>query len=155
MSLRFSLLPEFESGERILSSLPWAWMATGKSLPTYRVFAAIPIIAELGLYVTDRRLVFVASLFRILGIHSSIWFLDDQSRERLDHVTTGRSSIFGPYVEIVSEDPHGHWWRSRVARIRIYTRNADELQNTIHLQATGNDSQPSAGPNVLPSVGQP
>ena len=139
-----SLVPRLLSGEKVLSIRQWIWAASGKSLPSYRLFFLLPPIQEAGIYVTDRRVLLVAYLFRIFAFEASIWFprcVASETDEVIQSETVDRMPILGRYIEIISTDPVKHWYRSPESRLRLFVRDPQSLHNVIAQAMAG--EQPS------------
>lgn len=152
MGVSLVLLPRFEPGERVLQSKGWIWAAVGKSLPAYRISISIPIIVESGLYVTPHRLVFVTLLFRLVLFQASVWFDGDEAsagHETVRSAACGRDRLFGPYLEIITENTARHWWRSHQVRLRLYMTKPELLEGSIQeaLGTAGKHSQPPDAPS--------
>lgn len=129
-----SLIPQFLAGEKVLYVKKWIWAASGKSLPSYRLFFSLPPIQEAGIYLTDRRILIATYLFRILAFEWSIWFpqrVVSETEEVIQDVTIGRMPVFGKYLQIISEDPIRRWYRSPKSRLRIFLRDPQPLYDLI------------------------
>ncbi|MBI5388284.1 MAG: protein kinase [Verrucomicrobia bacterium] len=138
---KFNLLTELLPGERVLQFKKWIWGISAKSPPSYRLFFSLPPLLEAGLYITDRRVVLISTLVRLLSQEVSVWFptqAKSEDRDWLKEASTGQNR-FGRYVELISEDARKHWYRSREMRLRFYTRAPALLQQAItaaQLEAT-------------------
>jgi hypothetical protein len=136
VGIRFSLnmLPKFLPGEKVLLFKPWLWFASGKSSPSYRIFIPIPLLCEAGLYITDRRVVFIFYLCRLFIMENSLWFKDKgklEDNEFVEETSVGRNFLLGPYLEIVSEISPIPWYRSHRARLRFYMKDAEYARRVI------------------------
>lgn len=137
MGLRFSLslLPSLLSGERILLFQRRVWLYSGRSFPGYRIFFTLPPLFEAGMYVTDRRVLLVAHVFRLFSQEFEQWFAGRGGPAGdvvIQHVTTGRSRWWGPYLEILSaSSARKVWYWSGHVRVRLYTRKAEAVQQVI------------------------
>jgi hypothetical protein len=113
----------------------WLWAASAKSLPmTYRWDMSLPPVCEIGLYVTDRRVLPVAHMFRLVTQECSLWYEgrnppDDQ--ELIKEVSVGSHMLLGPYLEVISEDPARHWYRSDRLRLRLFMKSAEQYHEVI------------------------
>jgi len=138
---RFGFLPDLRPGEKVLYVKPWVWSASFKSLPSYRVFFSLPPLWEAGLYVTDRRVLLVACVFRLLSQEFSIWFpgkAEPGDQELLKKVGRGSFHLLGEYLEIISEGPGKRWYRSRQLRSRLFMRHPEVIHDLISKElATG------------------
>jgi hypothetical protein len=129
-----SLLPRLSAGEKVLHYQPWLWVSSGKSLPSYRVSVSLPLVQEMGLYVTDRRVVLFGWLFRLIRWEWAAWFAGKDERADHDSITeifVGRSPLLGRYLQIKTYDPVKHWWRSREARIRLFMKDPEPLRRIL------------------------
>ena len=136
MSYRVSLnlLPRLRTGEKVLYFKPWIWAASAKSLPSYRIFFIIPIVQEAGLYVTDRRVLIVYTLFRLVALEFSAWFegkAESDDRERVKDVNVGRHSLCGSYLELLTYNPTKFRLRSHECRIRYYMSDPEPIYRAI------------------------
>jgi hypothetical protein len=136
MGLRFKLylLPALLPDEKVLLFKKRVWLSSGKSYPSNRIFFSLPPLWEAGLYVTDRRLLFVVHLFRLVSQEWSIWF--EGRNEPGDHefvkgVNLGKSRLFGPYLEVISETPEKLWYRSSLATMKLFLKNPETISRII------------------------
>jgi len=140
--MSISLMPRLLPGERVFCIRQWIWAASGKSLPSYRLFFLLPPIQEAGIYVTDRRVLLVAYLFRILAFETSIWFprcVVSETDEVIQTVTVDRMPIFGRYIEMITKDPVKHWYRSPQSRLRLFVRDPQSLHDMIAQAMAGEE----------------
>ena len=151
----FHLLPRLLAGERVIHCQPWLWAASGKSLPSYRVSVSLPLLQEMGFYVTDRRLLLTCWLFRLVRFDWVAWFgrkEDSADQDSIKEVSVGRSPVLGRYLQIVTYNPVEHWWRSREGRIRLFMKKPEPLCRwlTEALRAAPPGGEPSAVPPGAP-----
>jgi hypothetical protein len=142
LRVSISLMPRLLPGERVLSTRQWIWAASGKSLPSYRLFFLLPPIQEAGIYVSDRRILLVTYLFRIFAFEASLWFprcAASEVDEVVQSVTAGKMPIAGRYIEIISKDPVRHWYRSPQSRIRLFVRDPQSLHDVIAQAMAGEE----------------
>jgi len=135
------MLPKLLPGEKVLLFKPWLWFATGKkwlpgkSFPYYyRIFFPIPLLCEAGLYLTDRRVLFVFYLCRLFIMENSLWFKDKgklKDNEFIEETSVGQNFLLGTYLEIVSEIFPIPRYRSRRARLRFYMKDAEYARRVI------------------------
>jgi hypothetical protein len=152
-----SLLPRLFTGEKILHCQPWLWAASGKSLPSYRVSLSLPLVQEMGLYVTDRRVLLCGWLFRLIRFEWAAWFPGkggSADQDSVTEVSVGRSPLLGRYLQLVTYDPVEHWWRSREARVRLFMKNPEPLCRilTEALQGAASGGRQFAPPNGGPAT---
>lgn len=138
------MLVSFLPGEKVLFLKRWLWAASGRSWPYYyRWSFSIPPVMDQGFYVTDRRVLLVGYMFRVLKFEYSLWFEgkgEPGDKEVVKEVNAGKSRIAGPYLEIVSESPVKQWFRSRQATVHIFTRNPESVRRII-AEAMAQDSK--------------
>jgi hypothetical protein len=152
-----SLLPRLFAGERVLYSRSWLWAASGKSLPSYRISFSLPLVQEMGLCITDKRVLLPCWLFRLIRFEWAAWFdVKDANadQDRVNGVSVGRAPLLGPYLQLVTYNPVRHWWRSCEARIRLFMKNPEPLcrllQEQLGVPAPGRE--PAAPPNGGPAT---
>ena len=145
---KFNVLPSLLPGEKVLFFKKWVWGASVKSLPTYRDFFSLPPLWEAGLYVTDRRVLLVAHLVRLLTQEVSQWFegkQDPEDDETIKEVRVGKGALAGPYLEVVSESEVKRWYRSPRFRLRLFMRNPEFLYRLLSetMMKSGSDAAAS------------
>ena len=134
LKVSLNLPPRLLAGEKVLHLKPMVWAASGKSVPSYRVSLSLPLIQEMGLYVTDRRVLLPCWLLRLVRLEWSAWFTEEDKTADQDHLETvavGRSAFLGPYLELITCNPVAHWWRSRKARIRLFMKSPEPVCRLI------------------------
>jgi hypothetical protein len=132
--LHFNVFPALRAGETVFLVKRWLWMLSAKSFPSYHVFVSMPPVCDACLYVTNRRILVVASVLRLITQEISLWKpgeAESADQEVIQRVDLGRSVIFGPFLEVVSTCTAFHWLRSSEARIRLYMRNAESAYRLI------------------------
>jgi hypothetical protein len=130
---QFSVLPKLQEGETVLLFLPTVWVISSKSMPSYRVFASVPPLFEAGVYVTERRILILVSLLRLVTQEVSLW-LSGFVRSDEDEVhgsSVGKGSILGPYLDVMTTNKGTHWLRSPDLRVRMYTWHAHQAHAII------------------------
>jgi len=129
------MLPKFLPGEKVLYFKSWLWFESGKSFPNYRIFFPIPLLCECGLYVTDRRILSVTYLCRIVLQEYGIWFKgkgEPQDNEFVERADVGKNLLLGPYLEVISDVFPSPWYRSRRARLRFYMKDTEVVHKVIN-----------------------
>ena len=155
-----SMLPELLPGEHVVHFKRRVWAVFNYSPPLVcRLFFSLPPLWEAGLYVTDRRILFVAQVLGVFGQEFSVWFnrnVEAGQRELLQRTSTGKSHLLGSYLDIRSEAPQRRWYRGRELLLRIYTRQPELLKEKIAAanSATAADSGKSATCNLQSPVDQ-
>jgi hypothetical protein len=66
LNFQFNALPALRAGETVLFFNKWVWALSTNSFPGYRVFFSLPPVLDAGLYITDRRVLVLASVFRLI-----------------------------------------------------------------------------------------
>jgi hypothetical protein len=134
LKIGVGLLPRLLADEKVLHVQPWVRAVSGKSWPSYRVSWSVPLIQEMGLYVTDRRVVLVCWLFRLLRLEWAAWFEVEEEgadQDQIQDVSVGRRSLGGDYLQITTRNPVRHWLRSPEARIRIGVKEPEVVGRLI------------------------
>jgi hypothetical protein len=134
LKVSLSLPVRLRAGERVLYFKSIVWAASGKSLPSYRLSLSLPLIQEMGLYITDRRVLLPCWLLRLVRIEWTAWFTGENKttgEDQLETVAVGRNAFLGPYLELITCNPVDHWWRSRKARIRLFMKNPEPVCRLI------------------------
>jgi hypothetical protein len=130
----FGVLPSILPGEKVLGFKKWIWALSGKSLPSYRLFFSIPPLWEAGVYVTDRRILFVAYVARLIRQEVSLWFegrAEPGDRDFVKDISSGRGRLLGPYLQVISLNTQKHWYRSPWLRVRVFMKHPKLLQQAI------------------------
>jgi hypothetical protein len=128
----FGLSPPLQSGEKNLYFKPIVWAVSAKSLPSYRISVSCPLLLQIGLLVTDRRVVLTCRVLGFFRLDWTAWFAETNSREdHLETVSTGCNRLFGPYLELSTRNPVRHWWRSSMARIRVCMKDPESIRRLI------------------------
>jgi hypothetical protein len=131
---KFNVLPSLLAGEQVLFLRGWVRVGSVKAPPTYRWWCSLPPLLEHGPYVTDRRVLHVFHIFRLLTEEFSQWFEGRQGPgddESVKDVTVGSSLLLGPYVDVVSESLVKRWYRSRRLRMRLFMRDPESVCQII------------------------
>ena len=135
ITVSFNVLPLFLPDEKVLFFKRWVWAASGKSLPTYRGWFSAPPFIEHGLYITDKRVLHVFLITRIIKQEESQWFKGMQgpeNNELVKDVNCGNSLLFGPYLDIFSENLfEKRWYRSPELRIRLFMKKPEFIREII------------------------
>ncbi len=147
-------LPDLLSGERVVHFERRLGLLFCKSLPTYRYFFSLPPLWSAGMYVTDRRVLFITHFFG-LAQRFSLWFpgkAADTQREMLRRVSLGRSGVLGPFVQLDSEDYRTRWYRGLNLLLRLHLSNAETLHEIILAAQAGAVAIPTAEAKARPSA---
>src|SRR3972149_6979334 len=106
LRLKFNMLASLLAGEKVLFFKRWVGAVSGMSFPNYRWLFSIPPICEVGLYVTDRCILHITHILRLITAEFSQWFegkREPTNTEIVKDVSVGQNLLLGPYLEIVSE----------------------------------------------------
>ena len=134
MRFKFNLFPSFLSGEKMYISQEHIRAFSVKSPPSGRVNLSAPLLLETRVYVTDRRVIFIVHIFRILAGEHSLWFEgrdESEARDIIKGVNIGKRPLLGPYLEITSENPTKRWYRGRQLRSRFFMKKPESVYNVI------------------------
>lgn len=129
-----NVLPCLLTGEKVLFLKKWVWLGSAKSLPTYRWWPSVPPLVEDGLYVTDRRVLHVFHIFRLIKQEFSQWFegkAEPGEDESLEDVSVRKSPLLGPYLDVLSQSPVKRWYRSHQLRLRLFMRDPESVRRII------------------------
>jgi hypothetical protein len=130
----FHALAELRPGESVLMFRKWVRALSVTSSPSYRVFCSVPPLFEAGLYITNRRVLVVASVLRLLVQEVSQWHagqaeaVGDDVIRRLD---VGQGRWLGPFLDVVSTSNQRNWYRSPELRMRLYMGDAEQARRII------------------------
>jgi hypothetical protein len=130
---QFNVLPKLQEGETVLLFLPTVWVMSSRSMPSYRVFASVPPLFEAGVYITERRILILVSLLRLVTQEVSLWFGDFAvpGEDEIRSSSVGKGSYLGPYLDVTTTNNDSHWLRSSDLRVRMYTRHAHQAHAII------------------------
>jgi len=133
LRFKFNLLPSLLPEEKVLFFKQQVWILFVKSLPTYRLNISLPPLVEVGLYITDKRILLVIYSFRIFAQEFSQWFEGrgtSADNEFIKEVKVGKSWLWGPYLEVVSDGSKA-WYRGTQFRMRLFMRNPEPVRQII------------------------
>ena len=122
------------AGETILCPRRTVYAGSASSWPTYRLFFSLPPLLEVGLLVTDHRVLLHGLCLRLVAHVQSLWFTRKDGREQLDSVPAGRVPIFGDVLEFHSIESARRWYRSQRMWLRLFVRGAAEVAAIIERQ---------------------
>jgi len=115
-----------QQGETVLYHNPSVGFATSLSLPAYKIYFPLPLVWRLELYVTNKRLLIVFSMFGKVIQEFWTWFpsqkppYDNEEIARFE----AKSNKIGEYLEIITmyKARPLYWFCSNKIRLRFYTR---------------------------------
>jgi hypothetical protein len=82
---------------------------------------------------SERRILILVSLFRLVTQEVSLW-LGDFARPDEDEIhgsSVGKGSVLGSYLDVMTTNDGTHWLRSTDLRVRMYTRHAHQAHAII------------------------
>jgi len=93
----------------------------------------MPPVLDLGLYVTDRRIILLAVVVRLLCTEYSQWFcpVGDPAADAIKTVETGKHRVLGPYLRVDSEAPRPGPFRSSRVSTMLYLRSPETVKSLI------------------------
>lgn len=132
-------------GEMVRAKWPRVWYMLGKSMPSYRAFFPLPPLWDASCVVTNHRIIVSARLFIVFAQYFSIWFPGKAPQGESELFTSASicepppgaawwkfmEAPNSPYLEIFSEQPNKHWYRSRILRLWLVTRNRTLLRQFL------------------------
>ena len=132
ITISFGKDPSLVDGETVLLKQKRILLASGGSWPNYRVFFAIPLLLEYDLYISNKRVIHSCRILVFLKQESSQWFSKEASMKGdVIRDVTARKNWLGNYLDIKSDFSPRPWYRSTEGNIRVYTKKAELLCNTI------------------------
>ena len=135
-----NLFPAFSAGEKIVHFKRWIWAGSSKSGISYRIFMSLPLLQESAFYVTDRRVLIVSYVLRILKQEFSLFYrpaATGRGGDVIQEVRCGQHWLTGPYLEIVSQNDVKCWCRAKELRVRLSMKNPQLVQELIAAAANG------------------
>lgn len=147
LNLQLSPFPSFEPGERILAVRRYVRAVRAKSWPSYRWGFPLPPLFDVALYVTNRRVLTVGLAFRLLFQQFSQWYPNSSppDGEIIKTILVGKSRVWGPYLEIVSENTGPFWLRSPELSVRYFMASPESIRDAVPLPVTGETLIPATG----------
>lgn len=134
MRFKFNLFPTLLPGGKVLVFEKRIRAYSVKSPPSDRVNLLAPPLLEAGLYVTDRRVLLVIHMFRVLAGEQSQWFKvrgEPEAKESIKEINVGKRPLLGPYLEVISENPVKRWYRSPRLQARFFMKNPESVRRVI------------------------
>ncbi|MBI1381805.1 MAG: hypothetical protein GC161_12045 [Planctomycetaceae bacterium] len=120
--------PALESGETLRFHAPAIKGAVARTGPTFRATVNIPVIQDLDLFITDRRIIVRAELF--LGLFESdyvAWFPGTQRPVESDVLTAAYltpDGPMGPHLTLVAQTGRPSLLRGPELKLALYLPNA-------------------------------
>jgi hypothetical protein len=133
LRFQFNTLPRLQEGKTVLLFLPWVWVMLSSSKPSYRVFASVPPLFEARVYFTDRRILVLMSVFRLVFQEVSLWFSEfgKAGEGVMQSSAVGENGIRGHCLDVMSKNDGTQWYRSPELRVRMFTRHAHQAHAII------------------------
>ena len=104
--------------------------AVARSGPTFRATASIPLIQDIDLFITDRRVIVRAELF--LGLFDAdyvAWLPGEYATtdtDTLKSVSIDEQRVLGPSLTLVAATARPGLWRGPELRLQLFLPNAAE-----------------------------
>jgi len=120
--------PTLESGEALCLHAPAIKGAVARTGPTFRGTVSIPVIQDLDLFITDRRIIVRAELF--LGLFESdyvAWFPGPTRPPEADSLTAAYltpDGPMGPHLTLVAQTGRPSLLRGPELKLALYLPNA-------------------------------
>lgn len=121
--------PQLAPGENLLFARPDVGLSLFKSGATFRAIVDIPVLQDVGFYVTDRRLVLRGELFATLFDRDvSYWLpghLPDPGSEQVTGVSVGSADRLGSFLLIDTRTDREPVLRKREAQLQVFLPDAE------------------------------
>lgn len=123
--------PNLHSNEVLLISLPSIGLALYKSGINYRAMPTLPLIQDIGLFITNHRAILRGEIFMSLYDKDiDFWFPDhapSADSEIITAVQFGHSSVAGDSLKISTRSEKEHFLRAKDAEFQIFVKHAQDL----------------------------
>ncbi len=127
--------PQLTPGESILFARPDVGLSLFKSGVTFRAVVDIPILQDVGFFVTDRRLILRGELFATLFDKDvSYWLpghLPDQESEQVTGVSAGSAETLGSFLLINTRTDRYPLLRKPEAQLQVFLPDAEAALQAI------------------------
>jgi hypothetical protein len=116
--------PSLEPGETLRLHVPDVRGAIGRSGLSYRMTASTPLVQDIDLFITDRRVIVRAELF--LGLFDAdylAWFPSataPAAGDILRQATLDNGGLLGPSLTLVAEVSRPSVWRGPEQRLQLF-----------------------------------
>ncbi|MGQ0553232.1 MAG: hypothetical protein ACT4PU_08420 [Planctomycetota bacterium] len=120
--------PTLESGEALRLHAPAIKGAVARTGPTFRATVSVPVIQDLDLFITDRRIIVRAELF--LGLFESdyiAWFAGANRPAEADSLSAAYltpDGPMGPHLTLVAQTGRPSLLRGPELKLTLYMPNA-------------------------------
>ena len=127
--------PTLESGEGLRLHAPAIKGAVARTGPTFRASISIPVILDLDLFITDRRIIVRAELF--LGLFEAdyvAWFPETAHPPEADSLTAAYltpDGPMGPHLTLVARTGRPSLLRGPELKLALYLPNAAAAANAL------------------------
>lgn len=160
MGVRFKLLgmSPLLPDEVVLHSQKRFRAISSTCLPSYRIGFHMPPLILMTLYVTNRRLLLVSSLFLFSTQEIDLWFEGKKPEDRTELITSVSvtNGLFGRCLEVRSRDPRRRqrWLWSPDLTLRFFFKNPEEVETIIRkaMINTGTANRPRVRADARPST---
>lgn len=150
-----STLAMMAPGEKVLFSKPRLWFWHYRGPWSYRFNLSCPVVAETGLYITDKRLLLIFGMMRLIFLEHSIAIAGadvDSHTGRVTGARVARSRLLGRYVEILFATGKCNCHVPKQGLLRFYMKAADALSQIIN-DAVANSRQERGGATARGACG--
>lgn len=121
--------PQLVPGENILFARPNVGLSLFKSGVTFRAIVDIPVLQDVGFFITDRRLILRGELFATLFDRDvSYWLpghLPDAGSEQVTGVSIGSAEKLGSFLLIDTRTDREPVLRKREAQLQVFLPDAE------------------------------
>lgn len=123
--------PSLQPGERLLAAQPDVGLTLYQSGINYRAAPTLPLVQNVGFYVTDRRAILRGEIFMNLYDKDVDFWLPGHAPQPGDEtivsVSVEQVAVLGDCLRIATRAERDHLLRAKDAVFQIFTANAASL----------------------------
>lgn len=123
--------PSLQAGERLLAAEPDVGLTIYQSGINFRAAPTLPLVQNVGLYVTNRRAILRGEIFMNLYDKDVDFWLPrhapNPGDETIVSVSVERGALMGDCLRIATRADRDHLLRAKDAVFQIFTANAESL----------------------------
>lgn len=123
--------PSLQPGERLLAAQPDIGLAIYQSGINYRAAPTLPLVQNVGFYITDRRAILRGEIFMSLYDKDVSFWLPGHAPQPGDEtivsVSPEQGEVLGVYLQIATRADREHLLRAKDAVFQIFTAGAAAL----------------------------
>ncbi|MBL8517010.1 MAG: hypothetical protein JNM76_08575 [Betaproteobacteria bacterium] len=123
--------PSLQPGERLLAAEPDIGLAIYQSGINYRAAPTLPLVQNVGFYITDRRAILRGEIFMNLYDKDVDFWLPGHAPQPGDEtivsVSLEHGEVLGEHLRIATRADREHLLRAKDAVFQIFTANASAL----------------------------